>query len=149
MQRLWIDRETWCELDLKEVGTYRYAEEAEDLLISYAIDDGPVKVWDCTCEAIPDDLRQAMAEAPEVIAHNAQFDKAIQNGPRQAHLPRIELTRWRCSMAQALSHALPASLGDLCAVLKVPEDQAKNKEGKKLIQLFTRPPCSRPGPRAP
>ena len=44
MQRLWIDRETWCELDLKEVGTYRYAETAEDLLVSYAIDDGPVKV---------------------------------------------------------------------------------------------------------
>ena len=149
MQRLWIDRETWCELDLKEVGTYRYAEEAEDLLISYAVDDGPVKVWDCTCEPLPDDLRQAMAEAPEVIAHNAAFDKAIHNGPRQAHLPRIELTRWRCSMAQALSHALPASLGDLCTVLKVPEDQAKNKEGKKLIQLFTRPqPTNRKVQRA-
>ena len=149
MQRLWLDRETWCEIDLKEVGTYRYAETAEDLLVSYAIDDGPVKVWDCTCEPLPDDLRHAMAEAPEVIAHNAAFDKAIHNGPRQAHLPRIELTRWRCSMAQALSHALPASLGDLCTVLKVPEDQAKNKEGKKLIQLFTRPqPANRKVQRA-
>ena len=149
MQQLWLDRETFSEEDLKEVGTYRYAETAEDLLISYAIDDGPVKVWDCTCEPLPDDLRQAMAEAPEVISHNAAFDKAIHNGPRQAHLPRIELTRWRCSMAQALSHALPASLGDLCTVLKVPEDQAKNKEGKKLIQLFTRPqPANRKVQRA-
>ena len=147
--RLFLDRETWCELDLKEVGTYRYAETAEDLLVSYAIDDGPVKVWDCTCEPMPDDLRQAMEEAPEVISHNAAFDKAIHNGPKQAHLPRIELTRWRCSMAQALSHALPASLGDLCTVLKVPEDQAKNKEGKKLIQLFTRPqPANRKVQRA-
>ena len=149
MQRLWLDRETFSEEDLKEVGTYRYAETAEDLLISYAIDDGPVQVWDCTCEPMPDDLRQAMAEAPEVIAHNAAFDKAIHNGPRQARLPRIALTRWRCSMAQALSHALPASLGDLCTVLKVPEDQAKNKEGKKLIQLFTRPqPANRKVQRA-
>lgn len=149
MQRLWLDRETFSEDNLKEVGTYRYAETAEDLLISYAIDDGPVQVWDCTCEPIPADLQQAMAEAPEVIAHNAAFDKAIHNGPRQAHLPRIELTRWRCSMAQALSHALPASLGDLCTVLKVPEDQAKNKEGKKLIQLFTRPqPANRKVQRA-
>lgn len=149
MQKLWLDRETFSDLDLKEVGTYRYAEEAEDLLISYAIDDGPVQVWDCTCEPMPDDLHQAMEEAEEVIAHNAQFDKAIHNGPRQAHLPRIELARWRCSMAQALSHALPASLGDLCTVLKVPEDQAKNKEGKKLIQLFTRPqPANRKVARA-
>ena len=44
MQQLWLDRETFSEDDLKEVGTYRYAETAEDLLVSYAIDDGQVKV---------------------------------------------------------------------------------------------------------
>lgn len=149
MQKLWLDRETFSEDDLKEVGTYRYAETAEDLLISYAIDDGPVKVWDVTAEECHDELWHAMQDAEEAIAHNAAFDKAIHNGPKQLWLPRIELTRWRCSMAQALSHALPASLGDLCTVLKVPEDQAKNKEGKKLIQLFTRPqPANRKVQRA-
>lgn len=139
MQRLWLDRETFSELDLKEVGTYRYAESARDLLISYAVDDGPARVWDCTAEECHDELWHAMQDAEEVIAHNAQFDKAIHNGAQQAHLPRIDLSRWRCSMAQALSHALPGGLGDLCRVLGVPEDLSKNKEGKKLIQLFTRP----------
>ena len=28
--RLWLDRETFAEIDLKEVGVYRYAETAED-----------------------------------------------------------------------------------------------------------------------
>ena len=136
---LYLDRETFSELDLKEVGTYRYADDAEDLLIAYAVDDGPVRVWDCTAESIHDELGRAMEDALETWAHNAQFDKAVHNGPAQQHLPRIALDRWRCSMALALSHALPASLSELCEVLRVPEDQQKLAEGKKLVQLFTRP----------
>lgn len=139
MKILWLDRETWSERDLKEVGTYEYADDAEDLLIAYAIDDGPVQVWDVTAEPMPEDLREALERAEEVWAHNAPFDKAIHNGPKQAHLPRVELTRWRCSMAQALSHALPASLDELCEVLNVPVELAKLKDGKKLVALFTRP----------
>lgn len=137
---LFLDRETFCELDLTEVGAYRYADEAEDLLLSYAIDDEPVQVWDVTEDpCIPDDLEHAMLNADEVWAHNAQFDKAVHNGPKQQHLPRIELERWRCSMALALSHALPGGLEDLCIVLDVPEDLGKLREGKKLIRLFTMP----------
>lgn len=138
--KLYLDRETKSDRDLKEVGTYRYAETAKDLLVSYAIDDGPAKVWDMACgEPIPDDLEDAMVRANEVWAHNAQFDRAIHNGPAQAHLPRIELPRWRCSMAMALSHALPGGLGDLCQVLQVPADEAKDKDGKRLIRLFCMP----------
>lgn len=137
--KLWLDRETYSELDLKEVGTYRYASAAEDLLVAYAIDDEAPRVWDCTAEPMPDELWNAMVTADEVIAHNAQFDKAIHRGPKQAHLPPIELSRWRCTMAWALSHALPGGLSDLCRVLKVPSDLAKDKEGKKLIALFCKP----------
>ena len=129
--RLWLDRETFAEIDLKEVGVYRYAETAEDLLISYALGDGPAKVWDCTAEEMHDELYYAMEdEDGEVWAHNAQFDRAIHNGPNQLRLPRVVLERWRCSMAMALSHALPASLDELCRVLKVPADMAKIKDGK-------------------
>ena len=150
MTRLHLDRETWCELDLKAVGTYRYAEQAEDLLIAYAIDDGPALVWDCTAEEMHDELFYALEDTQqEVWAHNAQFDKAIHNGPNQLHLPRVDLKRWRCSMAQALSHALPASLAELCRVLEVPADMAKLADGKKLVALFTRPqPANRKVRRA-
>lgn len=139
MQKLWLDRETKSELDLKEVGTFRYAQHANDLLISYAIDDGDAKVWDVTDEDPPDELLFAMEEAPEVWAHGAMFDKAIHNGPAQLHLPRIELERWRCNMALAMSHALPGKLASLCNVLEVPTELAKDKDGKRLINLFTKP----------
>jgi len=138
--KLWLDRETYAEVDLKEVGAYQYSQTAEDLLIAYAIDDGPAQVWDCTEDPMaPTDLAQAMAEALEVWAHNAAFDRAVHNGPNQAHLPRIDLPRWRCTTALALSHALPGSLDSLCKVLRISEDMAKLKEGKKLLNLFTRP----------
>lgn len=137
---LWLDRETYSDLDLKVVGTYRYADTAQDLLLAYAIDDGPAQVWDVTSgEPVPEDLEHAMFMADEVWAHNAQFDKAIHNGILQAGLPPIEPDRWRCSMALALSHALPGGLEDLCEVLRVPDDMAKLKEGKKLITLFCKP----------
>jgi DNA polymerase bacteriophage-type len=141
---LWLDRETRCSLDLTEVGTYRYADEAEDLLLAYAVDDGPPKVWDCTAEEMHDELWRAMEDAAEVWAHNAQFDRAVHNGPNQMRQPRIPLARWRCSMALALSHALPGALDELCQVLDVPEDQSKLAEGRKLVRLFTMP---QPGKR--
>ena len=140
MSTLWLDRETWSELDLKEVGTYNYAASAEASLISYALDDGDAKVWDCTCEPAPADLLAALADPTvEVWAHNAQFDKAVHRGPAQRELPQVPLERWRCSMAMALSHALPASLAELCKVLKVPADIGKLADGKKLVRLFTSP----------
>lgn len=149
MSVLWLDRETWSESDLKEVGTYVYAEKAEDLMVSYALDDGEVRVWDRTAEELHDELYYAMQDADEVYAHNAAFDKAIHNGPAQAALPRIALERWRCTMAMAMSHALPGGLDNLCQVLRVPSDMSKVKEGKKLVQLFTRPqPANRKVQRA-
>jgi DNA polymerase len=45
-------------------------------------------------------------------------------------------------MVLALQHSLPGSLGQLCDVLNVPQDKAKDKAGKKLIHLFTKPRAS-------
>lgn len=145
--RLWLDFETYSADDLTVVGTYRYADSASILLAAYALDNGPVRVWDATAEVLPEELEQALRDAAEVWAHNAQFDKAILAAQRW--LPRVDLSRWRCSMAMALSHALPASLSNLCEVLRVPEDKAKLAEGKKLVSLFTRPqPANRKISRA-
>ena len=149
MNILWLDRETWCELDLKEVGTYKYAEQAEDLIVTYAINDDEVQAWDVTADPYcPDDL-QAALEDPSfvVICHNSAFDKAIHR--HQTHLPQPPLERWQCTMAIALSHALPASLGELGRVLGLPSEQQKDKDGKRLIRLFTRPqPANRKVRRA-
>ena len=148
MKRLWLDLETYSELDLKAVGGYVYTANCEILLFAYAFDDGPVKVWDRTLDYdVPDELAHALLNAEEVWAHNAMFDRSVIENQTSLFAPALE--SWRCSMAQALSHALPGSLSELCKVLKVPEDLGKLKEGKKLVGLFTKPqPANRKVRRA-
>lgn len=139
MNDLWLDLETYSELDIKSVGTYNYAANCEILLCAYAIDDAPAEVWDCTTgDPMPDLLLAAIANRRIIItAHNAMFDRNVLTEQMDEYEPHIP--RWRCTMAQALSHALPGKLSDLCRVLKVPEDKSKIAEGKKLINLFCKP----------
>lgn len=137
MTILYLDTETFNRAPI-DVGTYRYAETAEIMLISYAIDDGPVYLWDYSEGTPPPDLvgfvRQHRAT---VIAHNAMFDRTVLRlGDLKMDIP---IERWECTMVQAYQHALPGSLGALGAVLGLPEDQQKDKRGKQLIQRFCKP----------
>ncbi|EGQ2099196.1 DNA polymerase [Salmonella enterica] len=135
---LWGDLETYCDIPIKN-GTHAYAECAEVMLFAWAINDGPVRVWDLTAgEPIPDPLWFALRDPDTLLYfHNSHFDRTVL---RHSH-PRLapDVTRWRDTMVQALAHSLPGALGALCEVLGVPQDKAKDKEGKALIQLFCKP----------
>ena len=139
MTTLWLDLETYSTVPIKH-GAHRYAEEAEVLLVAVAVDDAPVEVWDCTQgHADWRERLQSMVDAAEsIVIHNSAFDRTILRH-QGVHVPvdKIEDT-----MVMALAHSLPASLGTLCDILGVPVDKAKDKSGKKLIQLFTSP-CPR------
>lgn len=138
MRRLFIDLETFCETPIA-AGTFRYAEDAEIMLWAYAIDDGPVKVWDSTASlpgALPNALLTALHDPEvEVIAHNMGFDGTVL---RACGYP-LQIERTRCTMAMALAHSLPASLDKLGEGLGIPADHKKLADGKKLVQLFCKP----------
>lgn len=139
---LWLDLETFNPYGgPADLGTYRYAETSEVLLVTYAIDDEQVRCWDLTapgCAQMPADLVRAITPGGEVItAHNAMFDRnVLRLGNLRLELP---IERWRCTMAQALCHALPGKLDDLGRVLGLPQDMRKLKEGKALIRRFCNP----------
>lgn len=138
--KLWLDLESFSTVPI-EHGTHAYVEHAEILLFAYAIGDAPAKVWDCTAHSVgrlPRDLTTALLD-PDVLvtAHNSHFDRTLLNHILPGLCPPLH--RWRDTMAQALSHSLPASLADLCAVLKVPVDKAKAKDGRQLLLLFCKP----------
>lgn len=137
MATLYGDTETFNEVDIK-VGTYRYAETAEVMLFSYAIDDGEAKVWDRTCEPEPPELMAALIDPSTTkVFHNSMFDRnVLRLGDMQLDIP---IEQWDDTMVQALSHALPASLDELGRVLGLPQDQQKLDEGKKLINRFCKP----------
>lgn len=136
MTTLWLDLETFCEVPITN-GTHAYAERAEVMLFAYAIDDGPVKVWDVTANATPPaELRTTAFD--EIVAHNSAFDRTVL---RHA-MPWLfgdALPRWRDTMAKAMAHGLPGALGALCEILQIPTDKAKDKEGRQLVLLFCKP----------
>lgn len=137
MTILFLDTETFCETPLKH-GVHRYAETVEITVVSWAEDDGPVFVEDLTLNPeLPPRLRQLL-EDPEVliVIQNSGFDRTVI---RHAWGIDIDPGRIHDTMVQALSHGLPGGLDALCTVMSIPTDQAKDKAGKALIQLFCKP----------
>jgi DNA polymerase len=135
---LYLDLETYSDTPIKH-GAYRYAEDCEILLVALAVDDDPVEVWDLTdgrdTERAAARLQGIVDRADRVVIHNSMFDRTVL----AAHGVDIPTEKIDDTMVLALMHSLPASLGQLCDVLGVPSDKAKDKEGKKLIQLFCSP----------
>jgi DNA polymerase len=145
MTKLWIDLETFCEVPITH-GTHAYAAGAEIMLFAWAIADGPVSVLDMTTpesEQERDDWlaieRPLLDSSVEIWAHNSHFDRTVINRVMPGIKKAVPPERWRDTMVQALSHGLPGALGQLCEVLKLPTDVAKDKEGRRFIQLFCKP----------
>lgn len=141
---IWFDCETFNDVPINH-GTYKYAESCEGMIVTYAIDNGPVAACDITAgDTLPDDLAYMLDDPDEPIcAHFAMFDRNVlrlaRNMRQWLQGREIPIHRWRCSMTKAYAHSLPGSLDKLCTVLKVPYDLAKQKDGKRLIHLFCKP----------
>lgn len=141
---LYLDTETFSEADLKKVGSYAYAEHptTEVIICTYAVDDGPVEVWDCTSEPVmPISLRVALRNVMrgrmKIVGHNfLMFDRLIMKHCWGFDIP---VSNTIDTMIWAFRHALPGSLDALCEVLGVSANNAKDKRGKALIQRFSKP----------
>lgn len=146
MSYLFLDFETFSEADLKKVGSYAYAEHpsTEVLICTYAFDDEPVQVWDCTDGSdMPGDLHRALRRLVKpnsrikMVWHNGGlFDRLIMKHCWGFDIP---VSNTIDTMIWAFRHALPGSLDALCEVLGVSADNAKDKRGKALIQRFSKP----------
>lgn len=133
---LFIDTETRSPVPIRN-GTYRYATQAEVIIVTWAVDDGEVQLWDCLAKPEPPvELLEAAVMADRIVAHNATFDRTLLN--TTDWWPRISIETWYCTMAMAYRHGLPGGLDKLCTVFKVTDEQAK-ADGHELIQLFCKP----------
>lgn len=140
MKQLFFDLETWSTEPISS-GSHRYAEHAEVMLWAYAIDDGPIAVWDLTADdRRPDELIVALNECEEVVGHNSGgFDFVVLDHAMPALAAMIAPERRRDTMIQALAHSLPASLDNLGSALGLADDQRKIADGKRLVRLFCQP----------
>ena len=135
MKILYLDLETFSTTSIK-AGAHRYAEDAEVLLVAWASNDDPVTVWET--ERLPhwrDALQAAIDDAERVVIHNSAFDRTVL---RHVGVD-VPVEKIIDTMVLALLHGLPGSLGQLCEALGVPQDKAKDKRGKRLINRFTKP----------
>jgi len=138
MAYLYCDTETYSATPIRN-GHYRYAEDVEITLFAYAVGtDGDIEVVDLTSgETLPEDIQYMLVDpAVTKVFHNSAFDRAVIRGALDIDIPVSQI---HDTMVQALAHALPAGLSQLCVALDVPVDLAKEKTGKSLINLFCKP----------
>lgn len=132
---LWIDTETRSRNPIS-LGAYRYAEASECIMVQYALDEGPVKVWCPLWEPLPADLDSYLL-SPEVqlAFHNVEFDRTNMLAWGWGNRYNLDARRFLCTMTWARMCRLPGGLEELCQVLGIPEQHSK-KAGKALIDLF-------------
>lgn len=142
MKHLHIDIETYCDLDVSDVGVYRYAEDDsfKIILFAYSFDGEPVTVIDCSNdeypgESIPARVWKALTN-PSIlkIAHNANFEYVCIE---TYYGVGLDLKQWFCTMIAAAYMGLPLRLDKVGQVLGLSEQ--KDARGKSLITFFCKP----------
>lgn len=129
---LFIDLETYCSVDLTKTGVYPYFESAdfEILLVGYAVDDGPVIVFEWGDLPARQKFEKLLPQA-ELIAHNAAFERLAFRAKG------YDLPAWTCTMVRATYCGLPASLAQAGEALGLPVQ--KDAAGKALIRYWSLP----------
>lgn len=138
MTALHFDYETYCDLDLKKVGVYRYVSHPSFcvLWLSYRFDDQPVRRVDLMAQPLPPQVRRALTD-PTVIkyAHNAPFEFVVTRAAYK--LDGMDWSQWRCTQVQAAYLGLPHSLEKVASVLKLANQ--KDGAGKTLMSYWSKP----------
>lgn len=137
---LLMDFETFSTVDIGKCGSYRYMDDPsfEPLLLSYAMNDDPVKLVDFTHdEEWPEEFLAALYDpAITKIAWNCAFERNVIYTALGKYTPPEQ---WLDVMHIAAQCGLPMSLDAAGKALGLPEEQAKMKEGKALIRYFCCP----------
>lgn len=132
---VFIDIETYCELDLSEVGVYKYTQHPsfEILLFSYAIDSSNAVCLDLTDNYIEDyDLIADLLKGSNLHAHNANFERVCLNAAGFKTTP----DQWSCTMIKAAYCGLPLGLDEASNALGL---TGKLEGGKNLVTYFCKP----------
>ena len=137
MATLITDIETRSEVDIKSCGAHRYIwdDSFQILLIGYAFDDEPARVIDLMAGDPVDDRFLAALYDPDVlkVAHNYFFERWAFEKHFGRYCPSEE---WEDTMLLAATCGLPLALGQCCEALNLPQDKAKDREGRALIRKF-------------
>lgn len=139
---LHVDFETYCDIDVRDVGAHAYARHpsCEMLMMAWAYDDDEPELWEpdgsWDYSSLPVHLLEHTTGGGPVCAHNAEFEMQIF-----WHVLgiQLQLKQLRDTAALALINGYPKSLAGVGAALGLPQDQQKDKRGGVLIRRFCAP----------
>lgn len=141
-----VDVETRSAVDLRKAGAFRYFEDptTDVLCASVELPDGRMVNWtrDQPC---PPDVAAHIEAGGLVYAWNATFEwLAFKHvlGPRYGW-PIPKISQMRDTMAYAAAVSIPQALEMAAKALGL--DEQKDKEGKRLINKFSKPRRARKG----
>lgn len=139
-----LDFESRSAVELGDSGVYPYADhETTDVWCAafYVPELDDVLLW------TPDDrydveyILRELAKNPDVTfrAWNAQFERIMWEAQmrKRRKFPEIDLSRWRCTAAEAAACGLPRKLDNTARVLKVQEQ--KDMAGHRLMMQMAKP----------
>lgn len=134
--RLHLDFETFATLDIKKVTTSKYTShpDTEILMLGWAVDNGPVNMWEPRLGEAPSPLIHLLHDPDATLhAYNAPFERGLIE-----HKMGIPTTthRWRDTMVEAFALSFPAGLD---RVLEATGLQKKDPHGSRLINIFSKP----------
>jgi DNA polymerase len=133
-----FDYETSSEAELTD-GLHNYAihPSTKVLMMAYAFGDDEVKLWLPHETPMPAEM-EAVFRNPgiELTAFNSTFERYITKFVLGIDIPT---ERFQDPQASARYLSLPAHLDDVGMVLGLPRELRKDKRGKGLIDLFSKP----------
>jgi len=135
---LWTDYETRSKLNLKKCGLDRYVKDpsTEILMMAYAFDDEPVKMWAAwTGEAMPAELSAALLD-PNVKkgAWNYNFEKDCTEYKAGIPIPQGE---WFDPSVLCAYMSLPIGLDRAGKALGVEHKKIHETGSKRSVKLFS------------
>jgi len=139
LPRTITDFETKSELDVRDVGAWRYSEHpsTEVLFMSYKRPGGDTGLWDPS-QPFPQELIDRAENPDEVFeAHNAPFEMAIWLNILHKRMGIPIPKRWMDTMATCAYRAIPQGLDEVGRVLGLKVQ--KDKRGKYLLNQLSKP----------
>ncbi len=140
------DFETRSEVDLRDIGAWKYAEHPSTRILCFSFKlvnpDGsvihPTRIWwPFYNEAVPPQLIEWLEAGYVFEAHNAMFERAIfthiMTKKHGVPMPKY----WADTMAGCAYRSLPMDLEDVGSVLDLPTK--KDKRGKELLRKLCGP----------
>lgn len=152
-----VDIETFCEINLKNVGVYRYSEHPslEVMVLGFAINEDMPELWiPFNPEArVKEEIfmrvgvkihwgskcPERLASADQYRAHNAQFERLVLNSQagQKIGFPHTEIGDWVCTAAKAANAGLPRALKNACIALNT--EHQKDETNKAAMMKLAKP----------